>query len=314
MSFVKDNIIDPVTSTFFGGAESEAAGVSQEAQEQAGALLASGFEPSQQAFEDSFAKTEFGLQLLADQPAAFTPGDLPDDFELSQFAPEDQLAGSSLQKRQALSGALGEDAQREAFSQFEESPGVAFLREQGLRLAGSKAGIGGVGGDRLRELTKFGQGLALQDFENQFRRLGETQRGEELLSGRTQQERQFGAGLTQRGEFFTADQREGARRFRESQRFSADEATAARRQQAAIELGRARGLNTTQIEQIRQNILAGRANAITGAGAAEAGGITASAAGLRAGLTQLVGGVAGGFAGDTGGFSGLGAAQGAFGV
>jgi len=293
MGFVRDTIIEPVVGTFFGGAESEAADVSQESQQQAGAFLAAGFEPSQQALQESFAETEFGLKLLGAQPAAFTPEDLPPGLE-----PSGQVAGASLQKRQSFSGALGEDAQREAFRQFEESPGVAFLREQGLRLAGSKSGIGGVGGDRLRELTKFGQGLALQDFENQFRRLGETQRGEELLSGRFQQERMFGAG-----------QQEGARRFRESQRFAADEGAAARRQQAVIEMGRARGLNTAQIEDIRQQMLINQANTITGAGAAEAAGITSSAAGARAGLTQIAGGVVGGVAGGP-----LGALAGAFGV
>ena len=76
--------------------------------------------------------------------------------------------------QQAQSGALGPEAQAAAFANFQESPGTAFLREQGVRGIESSAGAtGGLGGgDRLRELTQFSQGLALQDFGNQFNRLG----------------------------------------------------------------------------------------------------------------------------------------------
>jgi hypothetical protein len=38
----------------------------------------------------------------------------------------------------------------------------------------------------LRELTRFSQGLALQDFSNQFNRLGATSQGEQALIGRQQ--------------------------------------------------------------------------------------------------------------------------------
>jgi hypothetical protein len=76
--------------------------------------------------------------------------------------------------QQAFSGALGPEAQGQAFQQFQESPGTQFLREQGLRGieagAGARGGLGG--GERLRELTRFSQGLALQDFGSQFNRLG----------------------------------------------------------------------------------------------------------------------------------------------
>lgn len=44
-----------------------------------------------------------------------------------------QGAGGAFQMQQALSGALGEEAQREAFASFQESPNVQFLREQGMR-------------------------------------------------------------------------------------------------------------------------------------------------------------------------------------
>ncbi len=99
-----------------------------------------------------------------------------------------QEAGLSLQKQQALSGALGPEAQQQAFADFQEDPGTQFLREQGLRLIGTGAGAtGGLGGgERLRELTRFSQGLALQDLSNRFNRLGVTARGEEGVIARRQ--------------------------------------------------------------------------------------------------------------------------------
>lgn len=78
----------------------------------------------------------------------------------------------------ALSGALGPEIQKEAFRQFQESPGIEFLRDQGLRHI--ESGLGATGklgsGERLRELTKFSQGLALQDLGRQTKQLGEISR------------------------------------------------------------------------------------------------------------------------------------------
>jgi len=85
-------------------------------------------------------------------------------------------AGVSAQQRQAaLTGAFGPEAQQQAFATFTESPGQAFLREQGLRqVANAASATGGlVGGNVLSELQRQGQGLAQQDFANQFNRLGQ---------------------------------------------------------------------------------------------------------------------------------------------
>lgn len=82
-------------------------------------------------------------------------------------------SANAFQLQQDLTGASGVDAQEQAFTDFRESPGVAFQRDQGLR--GLEAGLGasGVGGgSRLKAISEFNQGLALQDFQNNFNRLG----------------------------------------------------------------------------------------------------------------------------------------------
>lgn len=147
MSFVED--------TFFGGAERKAGRDVRKAQQAAGRLTA-----------EQLAQTEEEFQPFTTQGP-----------------------GLSLQKQQAFSGALGPNAQALAFQEFQEDPGTQFLREQGLRGIESGAGVrGGLGGgDRLRELTKFSQGLALQQLSNRFNQLGATAGGEEAVIDRRQQ-------------------------------------------------------------------------------------------------------------------------------
>jgi hypothetical protein len=90
----------------------------------------------------------------------------------------DRFSGAGLaaqQQQAALSGALGSDAQREAMAGFMESPAQQFLREQGeLGIINQASALGGLGGGNVqRELARFGTGLAAQDFQNQFNRLGD---------------------------------------------------------------------------------------------------------------------------------------------
>ena len=70
----------------------------------------------------------------------------------------------------AFSGALGPEAQAQAFNNFQDSPGVNFLREEGeraiLRNASATGGLGG--GNVLRELNRYGQGVALQSLGDQI--------------------------------------------------------------------------------------------------------------------------------------------------
>ena len=89
----------------------------------------------------------------------------------SSFNPYQQAGTNALQMQQALSGALGQEAFNAA---YQESPQIAFLREQGMRanLAGAGA-TGGLGGGNVqRELARFGQGLASQGLQQQIANLG----------------------------------------------------------------------------------------------------------------------------------------------
>lgn len=87
------------------------------------------------------------------------------------FNPYMQAGNTALQQQMALSGALGQDAFNQA---YQESPQMAFLREQGMRanLAGAAA-TGGLGGGNVqKELQRFGQGLASQGLQQQISNLG----------------------------------------------------------------------------------------------------------------------------------------------
>jgi hypothetical protein len=87
------------------------------------------------------------------------------------FDPYREAGTTALQQQLALSGALGQDAFNQA---YQESPQMAFLREQGMRanLAGSAA-TGGLGGGNVqKELQRFGQGLASQGLQQQIANLG----------------------------------------------------------------------------------------------------------------------------------------------
>lgn len=94
----------------------------------------------------------------------------------------------------AFSGALGADAQAQAYANFSESPGQQYLREQADRgLTRNAAAIGGLGGGAVRSaLQEQAMGMAAEDFQNQFDRRGTVadrglsagQTGAEMMMGR----------------------------------------------------------------------------------------------------------------------------------
>lgn len=79
------------------------------------------------------------------------------------------------QLQAAQSGALGPEAQAQAFAQFQESPGQQFLREQIIRgVEGGASATGGLGGGNVKqELIRQIAGVTQQDFNQQFGRLGD---------------------------------------------------------------------------------------------------------------------------------------------
>lgn len=108
-------------------------------------------------------ETQYGLGLEQAQAAA--------DTATGYMQPYESAGQTALQQQLALSGALGQDAFNQA---YQESPQMAFLREQGMRanLAGAAA-TGGLGGGNVqKELQRFGQGLASQGLQQQIANLG----------------------------------------------------------------------------------------------------------------------------------------------
>jgi len=99
------------------------------------------------------------------------------------FQPYMQGGQAAQAQLEALSGVRGQDAFNQA---YQESPYMAFLREQGMRanLAGAAA-TGGLGGGNVqKELARFGQGLASQGLQQQIQNLqGLTGQGLQAASG-----------------------------------------------------------------------------------------------------------------------------------
>ena len=118
-----------------------------------------------------------------------------------------------LDRLQALSGLTGPGAQQQAFAGFQSSPDQQFIQQQGERaLLRNQAAIGGLGGGNVRrELVRFGQGNAAQDFSNQFQRgLSTLQAGQVPASQASQQA--FGTGqLLSQGRLGTGQQLAGGR-------------------------------------------------------------------------------------------------------
>jgi hypothetical protein len=75
----------------------------------------------------------------------------------------------------ALSGALGGQAQQAAFDNFQNSPGQQYLVNESERaIRRNAAATGGLGGANVqRALQENAIGLAAQDFNNSFNRLGQ---------------------------------------------------------------------------------------------------------------------------------------------
>lgn len=121
-----------------------------------------------QARQDIMQGTQTGISALQ-QALGGARADIESGFQRAEgmFDPYAQAGGQALQQQLALSGALGPEAFQQA---YQESPQMQFLREQGeqaaLRTAAARGGVGG--GNVMKELARYGTGLASQDLQNQI--------------------------------------------------------------------------------------------------------------------------------------------------
>ncbi|TDI80627.1 MAG: hypothetical protein E2O80_06315 [Betaproteobacteria bacterium] len=141
-----------------------------------------------QALQDAIAQQQAGFQEAQDifgQTQA-------------QFDPFISGGTSAFQEQAALSGALGPQAQQQAVSNIQVSPGQQFLRDRAQKaLQRTAAARGDLGGGRTAlGLQEQAIGFGMQDLENQFNRLGQvSQAGQNFLG----QQAGLGQNLAQQG-------------------------------------------------------------------------------------------------------------------
>ncbi|MES2367711.1 MAG: hypothetical protein V4563_17675 [Pseudomonadota bacterium] len=75
----------------------------------------------------------------------------------------------------ALSGALGPQAQQQAYQNYQQSPGIAFAQQEAERaLTRNASATGGLsGGNVLRDLSRLAANTFMQDYNTQFGQLGQ---------------------------------------------------------------------------------------------------------------------------------------------
>ena len=116
-----------------------------------------------------------GAQDQSNQLLGQARGDVNQRFDqgVAGLQPWQQGGQQAFDLQGAYSGAQGQAAQQAAYDNFTSSPGQQWLQEQGNRqvLSGAAATGGLGGGEVQRDLNRFGQGLAQQDFGNQYNRL-----------------------------------------------------------------------------------------------------------------------------------------------
>ena len=101
---------------------------------------------------------------------------------IAGFSPIASQGTQAAELQAALAGALGPDQQRAALAQL--APTNEFLESQGRRqVLQSAAATGGLGGGNvLRDLTRFGQGLASTNLQQNIGNLGQVaNRGQSAL-------------------------------------------------------------------------------------------------------------------------------------
>lgn len=164
-------VVSKTKDAFFGGASKDAAKALTKQNRQARQLIEAAKQNAvpllTQGFDEAVKQINLGSQQSRDELlAGIGKANAPFQgfFDRGELASEEQAA---------LLGLRGQDAANAAFNRFQESPGQQFIREEGEKAIRRNAAATGQlqGGAVLRELTRFGTGLAQQDFGNQFARL-----------------------------------------------------------------------------------------------------------------------------------------------
>ena len=136
-----------------------------------------GISPQQMASIDPrLMEQTAGLAPARETLADVSQGLRGDYATAQQFqAPYREYGQEAAQRQAALTGALGPEAQQQAFAEYQASPALGYLQEQSERaLMRNAAAMGGLGGGNVRQdLTKLTADLYGQDFQNQFNRLGD---------------------------------------------------------------------------------------------------------------------------------------------
>jgi len=128
-----------------------------------------------------------GAAAAQERGAAAATAEQRRQFDISQAQAEPfrQAGLGALGQQQALLGLSGSGQQQQAFDQFTQSPGQAFLQQRGEQATlRNAAATGGLGGARVQEaLQQQGIGFAQQDLQNQLARLsGMSGQGQQVTS------------------------------------------------------------------------------------------------------------------------------------
>jgi hypothetical protein len=109
------------------------------------------------------------------------------DAAVGYYTPYREGGLSAWDRLMQYAGVKGVDAQKAAFDEFKDSPGVEFFKDRGIQaIDRSAAAAGGLkSGRTLIDLDRFGQGLAEQSFgdhKNDLRYLSDTGYGASAAS------------------------------------------------------------------------------------------------------------------------------------
>ena len=134
----------------------------------AGATLVAGVVGSKSAKKGQKAQVKGEAASLEESRRQF-------DLTREDFRPFQEAGTAAVGQQQALIGLSGVEAQQEALSALQVSPGQQFLRDRAQKnLLRNTSAIGGLGGGNVRSaLVQQGVGFAQQDLQNQFGRLGQ---------------------------------------------------------------------------------------------------------------------------------------------